>query len=123
KACLAQAKRERDRCIELRRRLKQRWRRQWDGQLAALQMGEGKLADERAGLEAALARLSDDKALLAEARLHANAESELACRHLRERQADLSSREEKLRGRTEAVHERERRLAHAEQELFFEQQQ
>ena len=42
KACLAEAKLERNRCIELRRRLKKRWRRQWNGQLAALQHREQK---------------------------------------------------------------------------------
>ena len=123
KACLAEAKLERNRCIELRRRLKQRWRRQWNGQLAALQDREQNLANERVSLNAALARLNDNKALLARVRLHANAESELARRQLRERQADLNSREQELRGRAEAVCERERRLADAERGLFFEQKQ
>jgi len=128
------AERERVRCVGLRRRLKQRWRKHWSVQEASLRRREQELADERQRLadEAECVQREQDDQV--EARLRLNAEVELGRRQLDEERAALSreqragaerrtAEQAKLRQQAKALHQRETLLATIERDLLDEKQQ
>ncbi len=122
------AQAERQRLIDLRKRLKQRWHRHWMAERRVLRQREDALAAERNHLEQENDRLQQEKEAQAQARLRFNGEMELGRRQLQadrdafrqEQQrareqlardlADLAEREGSLAQRVAAVADAERLL-------------
>src|SRR4051794_24212577 len=76
-AARGQAEKERRRLVELRKRLRRRWRRHWDAREADLKRREQRLAEAGASLRAEREQLARD-------RMRFNGEAELGRRQLRE---------------------------------------
>jgi pSer/pThr/pTyr-binding forkhead associated (FHA) protein len=81
---LQQAGKERRRLIELRKRLKKRWRKHWQVHEATLQRREQELKAERANLEREAEALQRDGVQLMQAQLRFNGEVELGRRRLQD---------------------------------------
>jgi hypothetical protein len=79
-----QAERERLRCIELRKRLKRRWRRHWGVQEQAQAAREKMLASGWEKLHQETDALQRDRAALVQAQLRFNGEAELGRRQLQD---------------------------------------
>jgi hypothetical protein len=80
---------ERQRLLALRRRMKQRWHRQWAGEKLRLQNQEQALADRNAAVNLQFAEIKRERAALVEERMCLNGESELARRKTREAWSEL----------------------------------
>jgi hypothetical protein len=129
-----QALLERNRLVELRRRLKRRWNRHWAAQEAALKRRNDALRDEWQRLAKENDKAEKRKADLAAARLCLNAEVELGRRQLREDRADLSREQRawkqrhsherlELQKHSQLLRQRESLLAEVERELLDEKEQ
>jgi pSer/pThr/pTyr-binding forkhead associated (FHA) protein len=79
-----QVDRERRRLIELRKRLKRRWHRHWDGEKAAVAAREQEVVAAREKLHQEAEALRGERAALLQAQLRFNGEVELGRRRLRE---------------------------------------
>jgi len=124
---------ERRRLVELRRRLKKRWRRHWSVQESTLQRREGELAKQQYTLEKDSERLQKERAVLVEARLRFNGEVELGKRQLQAAWDDLRQGQHRwkdqrnleqaeLRRQAEDLCLREETLRDAEEELAEQRQ-
>jgi len=81
---LQQAGKERRRLIELRKRLKKRWRKHWQAQEGALQRREQDVRSERGKLEREMETLQREGVQLMQEKLRFNGEVELGRRQLQE---------------------------------------
>lgn len=81
---LQQADKERRRFVELRKRLKKRWRKHWQAQESALRRGEQELKSEYAKLERSIELLQRERVQLTQAQLRFNGEIELGRRRLQD---------------------------------------
>jgi len=81
---LQQAGQERRRLIELRKRLKKRWRKHWQIHEAALERREQELKNQHAHFERETEKLQQERAQLVQAQLRFNSEIELERRRLQE---------------------------------------
>jgi hypothetical protein len=79
-----QVERMRARLIDLRQRLKRRWHRHWDVQVAAQAKRAGELADEGDRLRREAESVRRDRAALVQAQLRFNGEAELGRRRLQD---------------------------------------
>ena len=120
------AQAERQRFIDLRRRLKQRWHRHWTAERKTLRQHEEALAAERQRLAKESERLQQDKDAQARARLRFNGEMELGRRKVQaeretllqeqaqwqaqcgQAEADLAQRQRTLAAREAALADGER---------------
>jgi hypothetical protein len=128
------AERERLRCVALRRRLKQRWRKHWSVHEASLRRREQELEHERQLLADEAVRAQRDREDQVEARVRCNAEMELGRRQLHDDCAAFArdqrtwaerrkAEQAELRRQAKALHERETLLARIERDLLDEKQQ
>jgi hypothetical protein len=128
------AERERLRCVALRRRLKQRWRKHWSAHEATLRRREKELEDAWQRLAGEADRLEHDRDDQVEARLRSNAEMELGRRQLHDDRAQFAreqrgwaerrkAEQAELRRQAKALYERETLLARIERDLLDEKQQ
>src|SRR5262249_12807230 len=88
------AQRERKRFVELRRRLKQRWRRHWTVQEAEMRRREQALEAEWRRLADEADRVQQDRNDQIEERLRFNGEVELGRRQLQHDQAQLAQQQQ-----------------------------
>jgi hypothetical protein len=79
-----QVDRQRRRLVELRKRLKRRWHRHWDGEKAAQAAREQELAQAREKLRQDAEALRGERAALVQLQLRFNGEVELGRRHLQD---------------------------------------
>jgi pSer/pThr/pTyr-binding forkhead associated (FHA) protein len=79
-----QTERTRTRLLDLRQRLKRRWHRHWDAQVASQAARASELADERERLRREAEAIRQDRATLVQAQLRFNGEAELGRRRLQE---------------------------------------
>jgi regulator of replication initiation timing len=129
---LKQEAAERQRLMDLRKRLKKRWHRQWAGEKARLQNQEQALAARHAALNRQVEDLKRKRAALTEERLRLNGETELGRRHVRDawnelRQATRDWHAKVLQDRKELdqsgdhLNRLRSDLAHVEKELVAKQ--
>jgi pSer/pThr/pTyr-binding forkhead associated (FHA) protein len=128
------AARERARFIELRRRLKRRWRKHWSLQEVALCRRQQELEGEFCRLADEADRVQQEQSEQRAVRLRLNAEMELGRRQLQESRAELgceqrgwaaqrSAEQAQLRKQSRALQQRESLLAEVERELNDDKQQ
>jgi len=123
---------QRGRLVELRKRLKRRWQKQWSVQQAAMDRREKAQAASQAHLVKTSAHLEREQQKMTEARLRFNGEMELGRRQLQAEwqelglaqqqwEATLNAEHVERERRLRALAEREQALARAERELQKEQ--
>jgi hypothetical protein len=129
-----QAKKERNRLVDLRRDLKHRWHRHWLAERLKTQRLEQELASHRLALEKEAERLRAEREAFTQDRLRFNGESELGCRQLKAAWADLRRDQKHLqdqmarldaeaRGRARHADERDAKQVRAERELEDQKRQ
>jgi hypothetical protein len=108
---LQQAGKERRRLIEMRKRLKKRWRKHWQVHEAALERREHELKAERAHLARESEKLQQERKQLMQAQLRFNSEVELGRRQLQEEWQQLGLAQQQWEACLNQEHaERARRL-------------
>lgn len=123
-----QVQEQRKRLLALRERLRQRWHRHWDAQVADLRRREEELVRNRGQLDQDTRRLQEEKAALRDARLRFNGEVELGRRQLQDgwdrlqqkqqtREEQHLRRQAELRQLARSLSQREQQLRAAEQVL------
>ncbi len=129
-----QAERERARFIELRRRLKRRWRRHWSAQEAEMRRRERALEGEWRRLADEADRIQADREQQIESRLQLNTEIEFGRRQLQDAQAQFareqlawqeqrSQEQARLQRQARKLQKQENLLAEIERDLLDEKQQ
>jgi hypothetical protein len=129
-----QARTERKRLIELRRRLKRRWHRQWLAERRAFREREQALDTQRRILEKDCQRLQQERADVIKERLRRNGEAELAKRLVQDewdklRQAQITWKNEREREQAElamrarALLDSQTSLAQAQRDLAYDRHQ
>jgi len=115
------AQKERQRLVNLRRRLKQRYHRHWLAERQTMSQREDELVARGRQLEKDAKRLQQDRDALTQARLRFNGETELARRQLQDERETLRRQQKEYaeqRGRAQAQRkEQERALAQREEIL------
>jgi pSer/pThr/pTyr-binding forkhead associated (FHA) protein len=112
---------ERQRLLALRRRLKQRWHRQWAGERTAMQRREADLAARQRTLEKERERLQQDKAAAMQSQMRANGEIEVSRRQLQEEWERLNKERGELEEVASVLEQRKAVVEEAEQKLAEEQ--
>jgi hypothetical protein len=115
-----QAQDERKRLIELRRRLKRRWHRQWAGERETMRRRETALEQERRRLEKEWERLRQEKASFSATRLRLNGEIELHRRQLEAEKDQFLKQQNEMREQARLLEERKAAVLHTEQHLARE---
>lgn len=122
---------ERQRLLDLRRRMKRRWHRQWAAERAVIRLREGELEDERRRLEREAEQVRQERAAVVQARLCHNGDIEIGKRQLQARwdefyheqarwEEQREREESEWQQRRDALGQREAAVAEAERLLAQE---
>jgi len=123
---------QRERLVDLRKRLKRHWQKQWSVQQTAMERREKAQAASQAQLVKASAHLEREQQKMTEARLRFNGEMELGRRQLQEEwqelglaqqqwEVTLNAEQAECERRLRSLAEREQAVTRAERELQKEQ--
>jgi hypothetical protein len=101
-----QTEKTRARLLDLRQRLKRRWHRHWDAQVASLAERASELADERDRLRREAEALRQERAALVQAQLRFNGEAEVGRRRLQDEWQQLGLAQQQWEATLNSEHAR-----------------